>query len=72
MSRRKKDPLRELTDPERQELTRLSRLRAAPAVEFTRAKMLLAVASGDDYQADARRRPPLRRRRLPPRRPVQR
>ena len=54
MSRRKKAPLRELSDPERQELTRLSRSRAAPAVEVTRAKILLAVASGDDYQAAAR------------------
>jgi transposase len=54
MSRRKKDPLREISDPERQELTALSRSRAAPAVEVTRAKILLAVASGDDYQAAAR------------------
>jgi transposase len=54
MSRRKKDPLRELTDPERQELTRLSRSQAAPAVEVVRAKILLAVARGDDYQTAAR------------------
>ena len=54
MSRRKKDPLRELTEPERQELTRLSRSQAAPAVEVTRAKILLAVARGDDYQDAAR------------------
>ena len=54
MSRRKKDPLRALTDAERKELTRLSRSRAAPAVEVTRATILLAVASGDDYQAAAR------------------
>lgn len=54
MSRRKKDPLRELTDPERQELNQLSRSQAAPAAEVTRAKILLAVASGDDYQDAAR------------------
>ena len=54
MSRRKKDPLRELTEPERQELIRLSRSQAAPAVEATRAKLLLAVARGDDYQDAAR------------------
>jgi len=54
MSRRKKDPLRELTDPERQELIQLSRSQVAPAVEVTRAKLLLAVASGDDYQVAAR------------------
>jgi transposase len=54
MSRRKKDPLRELTDPERQELTCLGRSQAAPAAEVTRAKILLAVASGHDYQAAAR------------------
>src|SRR5438874_2590597 len=54
MSCRQKDPLRTLTDPERQEVTRLSRSHAAPAVEVTRAKILLAVARGDDYQAAAR------------------
>ena len=54
MSRRKKDPLRELTEAERQELDRLSRSRSAPAAEVTRAKVLLAVASGEDYQAAAR------------------
>jgi len=54
MSRRKKDPLRDLTADERRELTRISRSQAAPAVEVIRAKILLAVASGDDYQAAAR------------------
>jgi hypothetical protein len=43
-----------LTGPERQELVQLSRSQAAPAVEVTRAKLLLAVARGDDYQAAAR------------------
>jgi transposase len=54
MSRRKKNPLRELTEPERQELTLLGRSQAAPAVEVARAKILLAVARGDDYQTAAR------------------
>ncbi len=54
MSRHKKDPLRDLTEPERQELERLSRSQVAPAVEVTRAKVLLAVARGDDYQDAAR------------------
>jgi transposase len=53
MSRRQKDPLRDLTDDERQELTRLSRSQAAPAVEVIRARLLLAVAAGDDYQTAA-------------------
>src|SRR3954465_9433732 len=54
MSRKKKDPLRELTEPERRELELLSRSQAAPAAEVTRAKILLAVARGDDYQDAAR------------------
>jgi transposase len=54
VSRRKKDPLRQITPVEQQELTRLSRSQAAPAVEVTRARLLLAVAAGDDYQAAAR------------------
>jgi transposase len=53
MSRRKKDPLRPLTDDERQALIQLSRSRAAPAVQVARATMLLAVAAGDDYQQAA-------------------
>jgi transposase len=54
MSRKKKDPLRELTEPERRELQALSRSQAAPAAEVTRAKLLLAVAAGEDYQDAAR------------------
>ena len=54
MSRRKKDPLRPLTDDERSSLTQLSRSRAAPAAQVARAKILLAVAAGDDYQQAAR------------------
>ena len=54
MCRRQKDPLRELTADERQELTRTARSQAAPAAEVVRAQVLLAVARGDDYQAAAR------------------
>jgi transposase len=54
MSRKKKDPLRELTEPERRELELLSRSQVAPAAEVTRARILLAVARGDDYQDAAR------------------
>ena len=54
MSRRKKDPLRELTPGERQALTQLSRSQAAPAAQVARAIILLAVADGDDYQRAAR------------------
>ena len=54
MSRRQNDPLRALTTDEHQELTGISRSQAAPAVEVVRAKLLLAVASGDDYQDAAR------------------
>ena len=54
MSRRKKDPLRPLTDAEQQALTQLSRSQAAPAAQVARAAMLVAVARGDDYQEAAR------------------
>jgi transposase len=54
MSRRKKDPLRPLTDAERDELAQIGRSQAAPAVEVARARILLAVARGDDYQQAAR------------------
>lgn len=53
MSRRRKDPLRSLTDEEREELTRLSRSHAASAVRVARAVMILAVADGSDYQEAA-------------------
>ena len=53
MSRRKKDPIRPLTDDERTSLSQLSRSQVAPAVEVARAKILLAVAGGDDYQQAA-------------------
>ncbi len=54
MSRHKKDPLRELTEAERRELIQLGRSQAAPEAEVIRAKLLLAVAAGDDYQDAAR------------------
>lgn len=50
MSRRKKEPLRALTQDEQQSLHQLSRSQSAPAVQVTRAKILLAVAEGADYQ----------------------
>src|SRR3954466_12203714 len=54
MSRRKTDPLRPLTDDESAALAQLRRSTAAPAAQVARARMLLAVARGDDYQAAAR------------------
>ena len=53
MSRRKKDPLRPLSEDEIATLTQLSRSQAAPAVQVARAIMLLAVGRGDDYQQAA-------------------
>jgi len=50
MSRRKKHPLRPLTADEREGLGQLSRSQAAPAAEVTRAKLLLLVADGSEYQ----------------------
>jgi transposase len=54
MTRRRKDPLRSLTDDERQVLTHLSRSHTAPAARAARAVVLLAVAGGSDYQQAAR------------------
>ena len=54
MSRRKTDPLRPLTDDESTALAQLSRSQAAPAAQVARARILLAVAGGDDYQQAAR------------------
>ena len=53
MTRRRKDPLRELTEEERGILTQLARTRSEPAVHVARAKMLLAVADGATYQGAA-------------------
>ncbi len=54
MSRRKKDPLRPLSDDERAALGQVSRSHTAPAAEVTRAKLLLLVAAGSGYSAAAR------------------
>jgi transposase len=54
VSRRKNDPLRPLTADEQEALTQSSRSQAAPAAQVVRAKMLLAVAAGSDYQQAAR------------------
>jgi transposase len=40
MSRKKKDPLREMTEPERRELVQLSRSQSSPAAEVIRARLL--------------------------------
>src|SRR3954449_7444311 len=53
MSRRKKDPLRPLTDDEVAALAQLSRSQAATSAQVVRATMLMAVARGDDYQQAA-------------------
>jgi transposase len=50
VSRRKNDPLRPLTADEQEALTCSSRSQAAPASQVVRAKTLLAVADGADYQ----------------------
>jgi transposase len=54
MTRRRKDPLRPLTEDERRELARLARSATAPAAQAARASALLAVAEGSDYQRAAR------------------
>ena len=50
----KMDPLRVLTDEEREVLTQISRSASAPASHVARAKALLAVADGQNYQEAAR------------------
>ncbi|MGB6846649.1 MAG: hypothetical protein WBG05_00425 [Thermoanaerobaculia bacterium] len=54
MTRRMKDPLRPLTDEEREVLEQISRARSEPASHVARAKALLAVADGQSYTAAAR------------------
>lgn len=54
MTRRKKDPLRNLTDQERFLLMRIGRSQAEPAAHVARAKALLAVADGQSYTDAAR------------------
>lgn len=53
MSRRKVEPLRELTGQEHSELERISRERSAPAEWVIRATIVLHVSHGMDYQAAA-------------------
>ena len=53
MSRRKTDPLRALTEEELESLGRAARSAMAPAAEVARAKSLLAVHAGLDYQKAA-------------------
>jgi transposase len=54
MSRRQKDPLRPLTEEERELLIRISRSHAEPASHVARAKALLAVADGQSYTEAAK------------------
>ena len=49
MTRRKKDPLRRLTEEERNWLERISRTHSEPAGHVARAKEILAVADGYSY-----------------------
>ena len=49
MSRRRKDPLRQLTEEEQIILTQIARSQSEPASHVARAKILLAVATGDRY-----------------------
>ena len=53
MSRRRKDPLRPLRKEERNVLMQSARAPSEPASPVARAKILLAVASGQTYQAAA-------------------
>ncbi len=53
MSRRKKDPLRPLTDDERVVLASLSRSQTESASRVARASLILAVAAGAGYQEAA-------------------
>ena len=55
MSRRRKDPLRSLTDDERSGLEQVGRATSAPAGIGARARALLAVADGCSYTEAARR-----------------
>jgi transposase len=54
MSRRRKEPLRALTDGERESLEQLGRATSAPAASVARARALLAVADGCSYTEAAR------------------
>jgi transposase len=54
MTRHKKNPLRPLTEPERQQLVQIGRSTRTPARQVERARILLAVAAGKDYTEAAR------------------
>ena len=54
MTGRRKDPLRALTDEEREWPGQISRSRSEPASHVVRAKQLLAVADGHSYTEAAR------------------
>jgi transposase len=54
MTRRCKDPLRDLTPEEKHDLESISRARSAPAEAVIRAQILLSVAAGMSYQDAAR------------------
>jgi transposase len=53
MSRRKAHPLRQLSAEEQTELEAISRGRSEPAEWVIRAKLILSVSQGKDYQAAA-------------------
>ena len=53
MTRRRKDPLRPLTQEERKLLEQIARAESEPASHVARAKALLAVAAGKTYGAAA-------------------
>jgi transposase len=53
MARQQKDPLRPLSDEEREVLGQVSRAQSEPASHVARAKALLAVAGGASYTAAA-------------------
>ena len=54
MTRRRKDPLRDLTPDEIRDMESISRARSAPAESVIRAKILLSVVAGMTYQDAAR------------------
>ena len=55
MTRRKKDPLRTLTEEEQNWLERISRSHSEPAAHVARAKEILAVADGSSYTKAAQK-----------------
>lgn len=54
MTRKRKDPLRKLTEEEQNWLDRISRSKSEPSVHVIRAKEILAVADGNNYSEAAR------------------